>query len=49
MHDITMKLKKIIDSKKKRKIIYKQSNKKSASVFVDNLSIKLNNSKGGVL
>jgi len=49
MHDITMKLKKIIDSKKKRKIIYKQSNKKSASIFVDDLSVKLNNSKKGVL
>lgn len=49
MHDITMKLKKIIDSKKKRKIIYKQSNKKSASIFVDDLSVKLNNKKRGVL
>jgi len=49
MHDITMKLKKIIDSKKKRKIIYKQSNKKSASIFVDDLSVKQNNSKKGVL
>ena len=49
MHDITMKLKKIIDTKKKRKIIYKQSNKKSASIFVDDLSVKQNNSKKGVL
>lgn len=48
MDDITMKLKKIIDSKKKRKIIYKQSNKKTASIFVDDLSVKLNKSKRDV-
>jgi hypothetical protein len=40
MEDTTLKLKKIIESKKKRKIIYKQSNKKSASIFVDDLSVK---------
>jgi hypothetical protein len=40
MEDITMKLKKIMDLKKKRKIIYKQSNKKLASIFVDDLSVK---------
>jgi hypothetical protein len=40
MEDITMKLKKIMKSKKNQKIIYKQSNKKSASIFVDDLSVK---------
>ena len=35
-----MKLKKIIDSRKNQKLIYKQSNKKSASIFVDDLSSK---------
>jgi len=40
MEDITMKLKKIIDSRKNRKLIYKQSNKKSASIFIDDLSGK---------
>lgn len=48
MDDITMKLKKIMNLKKKQKIIYKQSNKKSASIFDDDLSVKLNNSKRGV-
>ncbi len=48
MDDITMKLKKIMNSKKKRKIIYKQSNNKSVSIFVDDLSVKLNNLKIGV-
>lgn len=43
-----MKLKKIMNSKKKRKIIYKQSNKKSVSILVDDLSVKLNKSKRGV-
>lgn len=40
MEDITMKLKKIMDSRKERKIVYIQSNKKSVSIFVDDLSGK---------
>jgi len=40
MKDITQKLKKIMESRKRRKIIYKQSGVRSAKLFVDDLSVK---------
>jgi hypothetical protein len=40
MGDKTQKLKKMIESRKKRKIIYKQSSVRSAKLFVDDLSVK---------
>ena len=38
MEDITKKLKKIMKSRKNKKLIYKQSNKRSAKLFVDDIS-----------
>jgi len=40
MEEITEKLIKIMKSRKNRKIIYKQSNKKANRLFVDDLSVK---------
>ena len=40
MEDITQKLKKMAESRKYQKIIYKQSNARSAGLFVDDLSVK---------
>ena len=40
MEDITKKLKKITKSRKNQKIIYKQSNERSASLFVTDLSVE---------
>jgi hypothetical protein len=40
MDDITQKLKKMMNSKKNPKLIYKQSNVRSPKLFVDDLSVK---------
>lgn len=40
MNDITQKLQQLTKSRGNPKLIYKQSNKKPASVFVDDLSVK---------
>jgi len=40
MEEITQKLKKITESRKNKKIIYKQSNKRAKRLFVDDLSVK---------
>jgi hypothetical protein len=40
MEDITQKLKKMMELRKNQKAIYKQSNERSASLFVDDLSVK---------
>ena len=40
MEDITEKLKKIMKSRKNRKVIYKQSNKRANKLFIDDLSVK---------
>ena len=40
MEEITQKLKKIMKARTKQKLIYKQSNKRSPRLFVDDLSVK---------
>ena len=40
MVDITQKLKKIIESRKNQKVIYKQSNERPDCLFVNDLSVK---------
>jgi len=40
MEDITKKLKEMMKSRKKQKVIYKQSNVRSAGLFIDDLSVK---------
>ena len=40
MEDITKKLKKMMKSRKNQNVIYKQSNVRSAKLFVDDLSVK---------
>jgi hypothetical protein len=40
MEEITQKLKKITESRNNKKIIYKQSNRMSVGLFVDDLSVK---------
>jgi len=42
MEEITQKLKKIMDSRKNKKIIYKQSNVRAASLFVEDISERYN-------
>ncbi len=40
MKDITRKLKKMIKTRKNKKIIYKNTGRKSVGLFVDDLSVK---------
>jgi len=40
MENTTEKLKKMIKSRKNKKVIYKSSNRKSVGLFVDDLSVK---------
>lgn len=40
MEDVTQKLKKMIKSRKNQKIIYKNTNRKSVGLFIDDLSVK---------
>jgi len=40
MEEITQKLEKMMKSRYDQKLIYKQSNKESANIFVDDLSVK---------
>jgi hypothetical protein len=40
MEDITQKLQELTKSRRNTKLIYKQSTKKSSSLFVNDLSVK---------
>ncbi len=40
MENVTNNLKKMVKTRKNQKLIYKQSNSRSASLFVDDLSVK---------
>ena len=42
MDDITQKLKKMVKSRKNQKVIYKQSDVRAASLFVDDISERYN-------